>query len=319
MTHSRAPGAGSFNGSRVIIVAGKGGVGKTTLAASAACAFAKAGQSSLVVSTDGRGDISKLFAKPTLSYRTAELDRINGSVILGRSLTPDEALVDYLMHRGLGKLAKRFAESGAIDLIATTTPGIKDLLIMGKIRQLATDRVADVIILDAPAAGHAITFLLAAKGLSELAGSGTVQQQAKMVLDLLGDANKCQVLLVTLAEQTPIGEVIETAAALQEQVKLSILGIAVNQVVAAPSHSLNVEQVTAEAGIDLDAATSRTLQGLLETQRHRSATQLSQIDRLKSALPEPSKALPALPRADLTREDVHRLANHLAPLLGLGS
>ena len=81
-----------------------------------------------------------------------------------RTLTPDEALLDYLRDHGLSRISKRLVSSGALDVVATAAPGIKDILILGKVKQLERAGDADLLVLDAPAAGHAITFLQSASG-----------------------------------------------------------------------------------------------------------------------------------------------------------
>jgi Mrp family chromosome partitioning ATPase len=304
----------------VIIVAGKGGVGKTTVAATAAHAFARAGQSVLLVSTDGRGDVGRLFNTGHLDYQESLLWSDASTKIMGRSLTSDEALVDYLLHKGLGRLAKRFAASGAIDLIATTTPGIKDLLILGKLRQLSTDRAADVIILDAPAAGHAITFLLSARGLAEVAGSGTVQHQAELALDLLTDEETCQVLLVTLAEETPVSELVDTAFHLEDRVGVSLMGVVVNQVMQSTRADLSDPGgLLASRNVAVSNDSVAVLEGLVTHHNKATAAQQTQLARLATELPLPRATLPAIPRALLSPDDIASLAtSDLERLLGLG-
>ena len=83
--------------------------------------------------------------------------------VRARTLTPDEALLDYLQDHGLSRISKRLVSSGALDVVATAAPGIKDILILGKVKQLERAGDADLIVLDAPAAGHAITFLQSAQ------------------------------------------------------------------------------------------------------------------------------------------------------------
>src|SRR5439155_21435915 len=108
--------------------------------------------------------------------------------------------------------------SGALDVVSTGAPGIKDILVLGKVKQLESMAAADLIILDTPAAGHAVTFLMSARGLLDAVSVGPIQSQATDVLDLLTDSTRCQVILVTLPEETPVNELVETAFALEERV-----------------------------------------------------------------------------------------------------
>src|SRR4029450_657080 len=85
--------------------------------------------------------------------------------IRGRMLTPDDALLEYLRDHGMSRISRRLVSSGALDVVATAAPGVKALLSLGKVKQLERTGSTDLLILDAPAAGHAITFLLSARAL----------------------------------------------------------------------------------------------------------------------------------------------------------
>ncbi|MEO6120971.1 MAG: ArsA-related P-loop ATPase, partial [Acidimicrobiales bacterium] len=198
---------------RVFIVAGKGGVGKTTVSATLARMAAAAGLTSLVVEIEPTSGLAAAFGRDeALGYDEVEL----APGIRGRALTPDDALVEYLQDHGMGRLSRRLLSSGAIDVVATATPGIKDILVLGKVKYLERSRAADVIVVDAPAAGHAVRFLTSAAGLIDAVRSGPIRTQAEDVAELLADPARCQVLLVTLAEETPVNEVVETAYTLED-------------------------------------------------------------------------------------------------------
>src|SRR3954469_11948794 len=193
--------------SHVVIVAGKGGVGKTTVTAALAVTAARAGSSVLIVEVEGKSGLPTMFGAEALSYD--EIDFEPG--IRARFLTPDAALVDYLESHGMRRMSKRLVASGALEVVATAVPGMKDILVLGKVKSLEESRTADLLIVDAPAAGHAITFLLSARGLLDAVQVGPVRKQAQDVIALLSDPTRCQVLLVTLPEETPVSEAIETA------------------------------------------------------------------------------------------------------------
>jgi anion-transporting ArsA/GET3 family ATPase len=135
--------------SRVVIVAGKGGVGKTTVAATLATAAARTGASVLVVEVEGKSGLATCFGVPSLDYEDVEV-RPGLSV---RTLTPDDALLEYMDDRGLQRISRRMVTSGTLDIVATAVPGMRDILLLGKVKQLEQSRAADLIVLDAPAAG----------------------------------------------------------------------------------------------------------------------------------------------------------------------
>src|SRR5689334_6577607 len=183
--------------SRVVIVAGKGGVGKTTVTAALATAAARTGMSVLIVEVEGKSGLAACFGEAPLTYEEAELR----PRVRARTLTPDDALLEYLDNHGMRRISKRLTRSGALDVVATSVPGMRDILVLGKVKQLEQARAADLIVLDAPAAGHAVSFLLSARGLLDAVRVGPIQKQAAEVVELLSDPTRCQVLLVRSEER----------------------------------------------------------------------------------------------------------------------
>ena len=202
-----------LSAARVTIVAGKGGVGKTTVTAVLARAAADAGLRVLAVELDG---------KPVLADLVGD---VPCEEIAGR-----DALEAYLREHGFGRIARRLSTSGVIDVVATAAPGIDDIVVLGRIKQLERSGEWDVIVVDGPAAGHAITFLTSAGGLLDAVRGGPVRAQAQDVVDLLGDPERCQVVLVTLPETTPVNELVETAYALEDRVGVRLGPIVVNNI-----------------------------------------------------------------------------------------
>src|SRR5579862_7084650 len=211
--------------SHVVIVAGKGGVGKTTVTAALAVTAARAGRSVLIVEVEGKSGLPTMFETPSLSYDELDLD----PGVRARFLTPDAALVDYLETHGMRRISKRLIASGALEVVATAVPGMKDILVLGKVKSIDESRTADLIIVDAPAAGHAISFLLSPRGLLDAVRVGPINKQAADVVALLSDPARCQVMLVTLPEETPVSEVIETAYAIEDRAGVALGPVVVNQ------------------------------------------------------------------------------------------
>ncbi len=199
------------------MVAGKGGVGKTTVTAAIARAASRSGLRVLVVELDG---------KPMLAELVPDLEVL--------SIAASDALDDYLREHGFGRIATRLNKTGVIDVIGTAAPGIDDIVVLGKIKQLERSGDYDLIVVDGPAAGHAITFLTAAAGLAESVRSGPIRSQADDVLEMLHDPKRCQVVLVSLPEATPVNELIETAFALEDQVGVQLGPVVLNGVDDAP-------------------------------------------------------------------------------------
>ena len=296
------------------MVAGKGGVGKTTLTAALARAAADAGRSVLVVSVDGRPGLGELLGGPTLDYDPVILSPatdVRGQ-ISGRVIRAEAALLDYLDEHGMGRIAKRFLATGAVDVLATTTPGIRDLLVLGKVKQLEQQGVADLILVDAPAAGHAITFLHSARSLREVVTSGRVRHQADDVLALLSDPARCQVVLVTLPEETPVNEVVEVAYELEDRVGIKLGPVVVNgcwpDVI---GDRPDVAALVDDAGVTIDASTVSHLAETADRVAAKLDQQREQLDRLTATLPLPQVQMPFVFTARLTPDHLGELATTL--------
>jgi len=298
--------------SHVVIVAGKGGVGKTTVTAALAVSAARAGRSVLVVEVEGKSGLPAMFGAPRLGYDEIELD----DNIRARFLTPDAALVDYLESHGMKRISKRLVASGALEVVATAVPGMKDILVLGKVKSIEENRDADLVIVDAPAAGHAITFLLSARGLLDAVTVGPVRKQAQDVVSLISDPARCQVLLVTLPEETPVSEVIDTAFAIEDKAGVALGPIVVNQcmralpegVVAEPRAILrDAEQCTRF----VSEREAHDLASAAAFREERHLLQREQMDRLRDRLPLPQIELPFVFSPDVTRPLLDDLADSL--------
>ena len=297
--------------SRVVIVAGKGGVGKTTVTATLAVAAARAGRNVLIVEVEGKSGLATAFNRPALGYEEQDL----APGIRGRTLTPDAALRDWLEGNGLKRVSKRLVQTGALDVIATAVPGMKDILVLGKIKGLEQSKDADLIIVDAPAAGHALTFLTSAQGLLDAVAVGPVRKQAADVVEMLSDPARCQVVLVTLPEETPVNEAVDTAFAIEDKVGVRLGPIVVNGCY--PELALTAASATAAAAqadgelIDVFVSNQEAsdLAAAAACRAERTEIQLAQADRLAEALPLPQIRLPFLFTSEIGPAQIEQLAD----------
>lgn len=298
--------AGFCTQSRVLIVAGKGGVGKTTVSAALARMGALAGLTTLIVEIEGKSGLGAAFGRSDpLTYDEVVLSPGGGpegaADVRARTLTPDDALLEYLEDHGMRRVSKRLVQTGALDVVATAVPGIKDILVLGKIKQLERSSPADLIIVDAPAAGHAVTFLTSASGLLDAVRVGPIRAQAQDVVDLLSDPARCQVLLVTLPEETPVNEVVDTAFKLEDRVGVALAGVVVNGL------------YPPLPGLSPDAAgEDRALADAARFRLDREQLQREQVARLSEALPLPQLALPFLFTTEVGPAEIDELARALA-------
>ncbi len=216
----------------LLIVTGKGGVGKTVLTAALGTEAARDGHSTLVVEVGGQKQLpSLLSANPeSLDTRSAD-DIVMINDRLGwQSVSPDRLLAGWLSGRSMGLIADRLERSGALSVIASSVPGIKDVLLLGHLRSLVDTGRWDRIIVDGPASGRARELLRAPRQVAEAAIEGPIFDQATRAHSLLTDHDTCAVLLVTVAEETPVNETIETAFDIEDDPGIRLAGLVVNRI-----------------------------------------------------------------------------------------
>ncbi|MEO6570975.1 MAG: ArsA family ATPase [Ilumatobacteraceae bacterium] len=280
-----------LTGSRLVIVAGKGGVGKTTVTAVLARAAADRGQRVLVVELDGKTVLDDLV--PDLDVR---------------HVSAADSLEEYLFEHGFKRIAKRLASTGVIDVIGTAAPGIDDLVVLGKIKQWERSGEWDLIVVDGPAAGHAVTFLTAAAGLLDAVRGGPVREQAEDVSAMLRDPERCRVVLVSLPETTPVNELIETSFAIEERVGVQLGPLVIDQV--DTTTQLDDPDTIDFGRARKDVAEARAAAAFT---RSRRAVQQAELARLAAAVPLPQVHLSRRPVAGLTPADIVALAAEITP------
>jgi anion-transporting ArsA/GET3 family ATPase len=302
--------------SRVVVVAGKGGVGKTTVTAALARMAADLGLEVLVVELDDSGGLPFLFGLDAgFEYDEAVLYEASGAGgrVTGRVITPDDALLEYLEDHGLRRVARRLVSTGVLDVVATAIPGIREILVLGKVKQIDLSGVPDVILLDAPAAGHAVTFLTSALGLMDAARGGPLRAQAQDVVEMLRDPARCQVMLVCLPEETPVNELIETAYRFEDLVGVALAPVVMNACYPVLTH-LRADPgaaALAAGAAPLDHAHAERMAAAASFRLGRQDLQAIQAERLADALPLPQLILPYQFTAELGPEQLGALAEAL--------
>lgn len=301
------------------VVAGKGGVGSSTVAAAYALAAAREGADVLFVAVDGRPGMGPLLGGRELDSNDRILRKLKGAgQVRGRTIPADQAFGDYLELKGVGGMLRRAASAASLPMIAAATPGLEHLLVLGKIKELERERAADLIVVDAPPAGHAAPFLRSATGLSDVVQSGPVREQSVEVDEMLRDPARCQAMIVTLPEETPVTEALELGVELQADIGLTLMPAVVNScwpdrpgLAKSPAMAARSHKVTLSASAKAALASSTDFgRERLERQRH-------QIDRLATGVGVPLVCLPRLATPRLTLHHLGELADALVgPLIG---
>jgi anion-transporting ArsA/GET3 family ATPase len=216
---------------RLHVVTGKGGTGKTTVAAALALGLAEGGRRTLLVEVEGRQGIAQLFGYEPLPYKELRIAEVpGGGEVRALAVDPEEALLEYLdMFYKLGAAGRALRKIGAIDFATTIAPGLRDVLLTGKVKESTTrshdgKRVYDAVVLDAPPTGRIGRFLNVTAETARLAKVGPIKTQSEGVASLLRSPIT-SVHVVTLLEEMPVQESLDAIG------ELSALHIPVGRII----------------------------------------------------------------------------------------
>ncbi|MEU4192970.1 ArsA-related P-loop ATPase [Kribbella sp. NPDC026611] len=220
---------------RLHVVTGKGGTGKTTVAAAMALSLADEGKRVLLVEVEGRQGLAQLFDVPPLPYvETRIAQGPGGGEVFALAVDAEAALLEYLdMYYHLGRAGKALEKVGAIDFVTTIAPGLRDVLLTGKVyeatRRKAHGKLAyDAVVLDAPPTGRIGRFLNVNHEVAGLAKVGPIRNQADAITGMLR-SDVTRIHLVTLLEEMPVQETLDAVEQL-EKLDLRIGSVVVNMV-----------------------------------------------------------------------------------------
>ncbi|GAB3130500.1 ArsA family ATPase [Tsukamurella serpentis] len=246
---------------RLHFVSGKGGTGKSTVAAALALALAATGKKILLIEVEGRDGIARTFEVENLPATETKIATAAAhGAVYALPMDVEATFLDYLRSNyGMGLAARALRSIGAIEFATTLAPGLKDILITGKIMECTQRRDAagafayDAIVVDAPPTGRIGKFLDVTRAMREIAKAGPIAGQADRVVRLL-HSPETVVHLVTLLESLPIQETAEAVRELRE-LNLAVGAVIVNR---ALPHLLSAEQTTSAADGALDGPAVRT-------------------------------------------------------------
>jgi anion-transporting ArsA/GET3 family ATPase len=220
---------------RLHFVTGKGGTGKSTIAAALALTLASGGRKVLLVEVEGRQGIAQLFDVPPLPYQEVKIATAeHGGQVNALAIDIEAAFLEYLdMFYNLGIAGRAMRRIGAIEFATTIAPGLRDVLLTGKIKEavVRVDKnrlpVYDAVVVDSPPTGRIARFLDVTKAVADLAKGGPVYSQSEGVVKLL-HSDQTAVHLVTLLEALPMQETLEAIEELS-QLNLPIGSVIVNR------------------------------------------------------------------------------------------
>ncbi|MEU3448544.1 ArsA-related P-loop ATPase [Streptomyces thermolilacinus] len=318
--------------SRLQVVSGKGGTGKTTVAAALALALAAEGGRTLLVEVEGRQGIAQLFGTQPLPYEERKIAVApGGGEVYALAIDAEQALLDYLqMFYKLGAAGRALKKLGAVDFATTIAPGVRDVLLTGKACEAVRRKdkagrfVYDHVVMDAPPTGRVTRFLNVNDEVAGLARMGPVHHQAQAVMRVI-KSPETAVHLVTLLEEMPVQETADGVAELRAA-GLPVGNVLVNMVrprlvdedavrAAAGDRRADVARALAAAGVD---GAERLVEPLLaEAAEHARRVELEREQREALAkLRVPTYELPLL-GGGVDLAGLYRLARELRGSLGV--
>jgi anion-transporting ArsA/GET3 family ATPase len=211
----------------LLFVTGKGGVGKTSVAAALATFAARQGRRTLVCEVDAKGALADAFECSPLAFKAREIE----PDLWAMAMNTEDSLKEYLaLHLRLPMLARIGPLARTLEFVANAAPGVKEILTVGKLAYEVRERHYDVIVVDAAASGHIISQLASPRAINELVHVGLVHDQTAWMVDILDDPARTGVLIVTTAEEMPVTETIELAGRLDGETGVHLAGVVVNRV-----------------------------------------------------------------------------------------
>jgi hypothetical protein len=304
---------------RLIFVTGKGGVGKTTVAAALGLSAARAGRRVLVCEVADQERLTAAFGLPAAGFRELEIE----PGLSAFSVNPDDAIAEWLRYQLRSRtLAGLLGGNRLFQYLATAAPGLAEMVTIGKVWELAqlerkTPSAApyDLVIVDAPATGHGIALLSAPRTFGDIARVGPIARQAEIVDAFVRDPSTTAVIAVALAEEMPVSETLDLERRLRDELDIGLERIFVNAVLPDRLTGAEAEAIEAAGGEPTAAARpSPAARAALDAAlaAHRTArAQRSQLARLRRGSEARATSLPHLLTADVGRAGLERLATRL--------
>ena len=310
---------------KLVFVTGKGGVGKTTIAAALAWLAADRGKKTLVCEIDAKGDLASFYETGPTRFEEREV----APRLWAMSMDTEASLKQYLslqlklpLVSKIGPLAKMF------DFVASAAPGVREIVTVGKLCWEVRERHYDFIVVDASASGHIVGQLAAPQAINQLVQVGLVRQQTGWMLDILGDAHTTGLVVVATPAEMPVSETLDLTARIRQETNVDLAAVVVNRVLPelfGRGEEEVFEQLEGDDGVSARGALENELGGpmgpLLEAARltvtmRRSRTE--HLERLRDAI-DPSIPMLYMPYLFFRNHGLratHQIADALSAELG---
>ena len=299
---------------RLVIVTGKGGVGKTTVAVALGLRAASEGKRTIVCEVAQQENASRMFEHAEVGFHEVEMEENLWSI----SIDPDESMREYvLLQLKVRAMRDMLFRSRIFTYLAAATPGLKELVTIGKIWELAqldrkvkSGRKYDLVIVDAPATGHGIGFLQTPRTFANIARVGPIHSQAEQLDRLITDSEHTGVAIVSLPEEMPVNESASLERDLRDEVGVAVDRVYMNGLYPERFSGEEAERLAALVEGENGGLRAAARAGLSEHNRARS--QRAQLARLRRRVKAPVKALPFLFEPELGVEGARMLSRKLS-------
>lgn len=212
---------------RLLFVTGKGGTGKTTVAAALALLASQRGKRTLVCEVDAKGNLGDMFEGGQIAYKAREVSPGLFAMAMDTEQSLDEYLRLFLRIPVMGRIGP---VARMFDFVATAAPGVKEILTVGKLTYEVRERHYDLVVVDASATGHIVGQLAAPQAINHLVQVGLVRSQTDWMLDILSDPTRTGVMVVTTPEEMPVNETIELSQRITQETTVKQVAVVVNRV-----------------------------------------------------------------------------------------
>jgi anion-transporting ArsA/GET3 family ATPase len=297
---------------RLVVVTGKGGVGKSTVALALGLAAARQGKRTILCEVASQEHLSHVFERNEVGFREVEMVENLWAI----SIDPDESMREYvLLQLKVKAMRDLLFKSKLFNYLTAATPGLRELVTIGKIWELALDdrkvhsgHTYDLVIVDAPATGHGVGFLQTPRTFADVARVGPIRQQAETLDAFIRDPKRTGVAVVALPEEMPVNETTQLERDLATEVGVAVDRIFCNGLYPQRFSAAETERLATVAADDKLADAPRAACRAAVTAAHRAADQREQLARLEAAAKAPVVELPFLFNPRLGVEEIGRLA-----------